>query len=167
MSCMKSGEGAHAGPFEKAVAEGCAIDAATHDAETREEWWYPKYAEEACPGLPDWQALNACADKFATPETAPKGRFVAGPIGWAKHDKERVEALGMNFEVVNVDSAGAIWAELASASESNAPIVLFNWTPNFIEAGLRGFVRRVSGLWRGVQRRPVMGDESRQDPRLR
>jgi len=131
-------EGAHAGPFEKTVAEGCAIDAGTHDAKTREEWWYPKYAEEACPGLPDWQALNACADKFATPETAPKGRFVAGPIGWAKHDKERVEALGMNFEVINAGSAATLWAELDAASADNTPIVLFNWTPNFVEAVYEG-----------------------------
>ena len=150
-------EGAHAGPFEKAVAEGCAIDAATHDAETREEWWYPKYAEEACPGLPDWQALNACADKFATPETAPKGRFVAGPIGWAKHDKERVEALGMNFEVVNVDSADAIWAELASASESNALVVLFNWTPNFIEAVYEGSFVEFPDYEEGCREDPSWG----------
>ena len=150
-------EGAHAGPFEKAVAEGCAIDAATHDAETREEWWYPKYAEASCPGLPDWEALNACAEKFATPETAPKGRFVAGPIGWAKHDKERVEALGMDFEVVNVDSADAIWAELATASKSNAPVVLFNWTPNFIEAVYEGSFVEFPAYEEGCREDPAWG----------
>ena len=150
-------EGAHAGPFEKAVAEGCAIDAATHDAETREEWWYPKYAEESCPGLPDWEALNACAEKFATPETAPKGRFVAGPIGWAKHDKERVEALGMDFEVVNVDSADAIWAELATASKSSAPVVLFNWTPNFIEAVYEGSFVEFPAYEEGCREDPAWG----------
>lgn len=54
-------------------------------------------------------------------------------VDWLKHDAERVEALGINFEVVNAGSAGALWAELKSASERKAPIVLFNWTPNFIE----------------------------------
>ncbi|GIS98491.1 MAG: hypothetical protein CM1200mP26_02040 [Acidimicrobiales bacterium] len=50
------------------------IDAATHDAKTREEWWYPSYIEDVCPGLPDWQALNECAEMFATPDSGGKGR---------------------------------------------------------------------------------------------
>ena len=131
-------QGAFGVAFEKVVGEGCVIDAATHDAKTREEWWYPKYVEEMCPGLPDWEALNACADKFTTPETAPKGRFLAGPVDWLKHDSERVEGLGMNFEVVNAGSAAALWAELKSASQQKQPIVLFSWTPNFIEAIYEG-----------------------------
>ena len=127
-------QGAFGVAFEKVVGEGCVIDAATHDAKTREEWWYPAYVEEVCPGLPDWQALNACAEMFATPETAPKGRFLAGPVDWLKHDQERVDGLGMNFAVVNAGSAATLWAELDAASSRGEPIVLFNWTPNFIEA---------------------------------
>lgn len=127
-------EGAFGVAFQKVVQQGCVLDAATHDAKTREEWWYPTYVEEICPGLPDWQALNACAEKFATAETAPKGRFLGGPVDWLKHDAERVEALKMNFEVVNAGSAAALWAELDSAVKRKEPIVLFNWTPNFIEA---------------------------------
>lgn len=127
-------QGAFGVAFEKVVKEGCVIDAATHEAKTREEWWYPAYLEEQCPGLPDWKALDACAEKFSTPETAPKGRFLGGPVDWLKKDAERVEALGMKFEVVNAGSAAALWAELKSASDRKAPIVLFNWTPNFIEA---------------------------------
>ena len=127
-------QGAFGVAFEAVVAQDCVIDAATHDAKTREEWWYPSYVEELCPGLPDWEALNACAEMFATAETAPKGRFLGGPVDWLKHDAERVEGLGMDFEVVNAGSAAAIWAELASAFERKAPIVHFNWTPNFIEA---------------------------------
>ena len=127
-------QGAFGVAFEQVVAEGCVIDAATHDAKTREEWWYPAYVEELCPGLPDWKALDACHDQFTTPETAPNGRFLAGPVDWLKQDAERVEGLGMHFEVVNAGSAATLWAELKSASERKAPIVLFNWTPNFIEA---------------------------------
>ena len=44
----------------------------------------------------------------------------------------------MNFKVVNAGSAAALWAELKSASKRQAPIVLFNWTPNFIEALYKG-----------------------------
>jgi glycine betaine/proline transport system substrate-binding protein len=131
-------EGAFGASFQKVVDEGCVIDAATHDAKTREEWWYPAYVEKLCPGLPDWEALNACAEIFAAPETAPKGRFLGGPVDWLKHDHERVEAMGMNFEVVNAGSASALWAELDAASRREEPIVLFNWTPNFIEALYEG-----------------------------
>jgi len=131
-------EGAFGVAFQKVVGEGCVIDAATHDAKTREEWWYPSYVEEICPGLPAWEALNACADKFATAETKPKGRFLGGPVDWLKHDVERAEALAMNFDVVNAGSAAALWAELESASKRKEPIVLFNWTPNFIEALYEG-----------------------------
>lgn len=127
-------QGAFGVAFEKVVAEGCVVDAATHDAKTREEWWYPSYVAEQCPGLPDWKALNKCAELFVTPETAPKGRFLAGPVDWLKQDHERVEGLEMNFEVVNAGSASALWAELDAASKRKEPIVLFNWTPNFIEA---------------------------------
>ena len=127
-------EGAFGENFEKVVAEGCVIDAATHAAKTREEWWYPDYVEEQCPGLPDWEALNACAEIFSTPETAPKGRFLAGPADWLKNDDKRVKALGINFEVVNAGQAAALWSELKSASDAKRPIVLFNWTPNFVEA---------------------------------
>ena len=66
-------QGAFGVAFEKVVSEGCVIDAATHDAKTREEWWYPKYVEEQCPGLPDWEALNKCAEMFATPREQAEG----------------------------------------------------------------------------------------------
>ena len=71
-SSTKVWEGAFGENFEKVVGEGCVIDAATHDAKTREEWWYPDYVEEQCPGLPDWKALEKCAAIFATAETKPK-----------------------------------------------------------------------------------------------
>ena len=104
-------QGAFGVAFEKVVGEGCVIDAATHDAKTREEWWYPAYVAELCPGLPDWQALNKCAEMFSTPETKPNGRFLAGPVDWLKQDAERVEGLGMQFDVVNAGSASALWAD--------------------------------------------------------
>lgn len=131
-------EGAFGQSFNAALEKGGIVDVGDHDAVTREDWWYPIYMEELCPGLPDWQALNRCASQFATPETSPKGRFLAGPVDWLKYDQERVDALGMDFVVVNAGSASALWAELESASKRRAPIVLFNWTPNFIEAVYEG-----------------------------
>ncbi len=127
-------EGAFGASFRAALEKGGLHDVTTHNAITREDWWYPMWTKEACPGLPDWKALNDCAALFATPETGAKGRFLGGPVDWLKHDAEKVEALGMNFTVVNAGSAAALWAEIAAAEKDKTPIVLFNWTPNFAEA---------------------------------
>lgn len=127
-------EGAFGPSFNAAVKKGGIHEAGNHEAVTREDWWYPLWTKEACPGLPDWKALNECAAKFATPETGDKGRFLGGPVDWLKHDAEKVDAMEMNFAVVNAGSAAALWAELASAEKDKTPIVLFNWTPNFAEA---------------------------------
>lgn len=131
---MEVWEGAFGASFMAAMEKGGIVDVGNHDAVTREDWWYPDYVAELCPGLPDWEALNACSDIFSTPETGDAGRFLGGPVDWLKHDQERVDALNMNFKVVNAGSASALWAELAAAKKRNEPIVLFNWTPNFIEA---------------------------------
>ncbi len=97
----------------------------------KEEWWYPIYMKEQCPGLPDWQALKACAAAFSTPETAPKGRYLGGPVTWGGFDEERVQALGLDFEVVHAGTDGAMWAELESAYQRKAPILLWIYSPHW------------------------------------
>ena len=131
-------QGAFGAAFEKVVGEECVIDLVTHDAKTREEWWYPKHVKEMCPGLPDWKALDDCSDQFARADSNGKGVFIGGPVDWLKHDAEKVEALDMNFVVKNAGSAAAIWAELESGIKQNKAVVIFNWTPNFIEALYEG-----------------------------
>ena len=66
-------EGAFGASFRAALEKGGIIDVGDHNAVTREDWWYPMWTKDACPGLPDWEALNACAAVFATPETGGKG----------------------------------------------------------------------------------------------
>jgi len=96
-----------------------------------EEWWYPSYMKEQCPGLPDWEALNACAETFSTAETAPMGRYLGGPVTWGGFDDERVEALEMDFEVVHAGTDAALFAELESAYQRQAPIVLWVYAPHW------------------------------------
>ncbi len=131
-------EGSQGESFRAALDTGNMLEVGTHDAITREDWWYPTYIEEVCPGLPDWKALDACADKFATAETQPKGRFVGPPADWGKHYSERIQSLKMNFQEVAVGQAATLWAELQAAYDRKEPVVLFNWTPNFIEAKFEG-----------------------------
>ena len=127
-------EGAFGKSFRAALEKGGLHDAGDHDAVTREDWWYPMWTKESCPGLPDWKALNDCAALFATAETGEKGRYLDGPVDWLKHAQERVDALGMNFTVINAGSAAALWAEIGAAEKDKKPVVVFNWTPNFAEA---------------------------------
>lgn len=96
-----------------------------------EEWWYPSYMKETCPGLPDWKALNECAEAFSTAETAPMGRYLGGPVTWGGFDDERVEALEMDFEVVHAGTDAALFAELESAYQRKAPIVLWVYAPHW------------------------------------
>ncbi|MEO1424039.1 MAG: ABC transporter substrate-binding protein, partial [Pseudomonadota bacterium] len=127
-------EGAFGASFREALSKGGIVDVGDHNAVTREDWWYPSWTAEACPGLPSWEALNDCAALFATPETGAKGMYLDGPVDWLKHGQERVAALGMDFTVVNAGSAAALWAHIAAAEADKTPIVVFNWTPNFAEA---------------------------------
>ncbi len=150
-------EGAFGPAFEAALAKGGIHEVAAHDAVTREDWWYPEWTKAACPGLPDWKALNDCAKLFATPETGEKGRFLGGPVDWLKHDQERVDALGLDFVVVNAGSAAALWAELAAAEKRNQPIVLFNWTPNFVEAVWPGEFVEFPTYVEGCKSDPAVG----------
>jgi glycine betaine/proline transport system substrate-binding protein len=150
-------EGAFGPAFRAALAKGGIVDVGDHNAVTREDWWYPEWTKEACPGLPSWEALNACAALFATPETGDKGRFLGGPVDWLKGDNERVAALGMDFVVVNAGSASALWAELESAEKAKRPIVLFNWTPNFVEAVWAGEFVEFPEYFAGCKEKPELG----------
>lgn len=154
---MEVWEGAFGASFRAALEKGGLHDAGDHNAVTREDWWYPMWTKEACPGLPDWQALNDCAAMFATPETGDKGRFLGGPVDWLKHDHERVESLGMNFQVVNAGSAAALWAEVAAAEKTKKPVVIFNWTPNFAEAVWPGEFVEFPAWVEGCDKDPAVG----------
>jgi glycine betaine/proline transport system substrate-binding protein len=87
--------------------------------------------KEQCPGLPDWEALNACAEAFSTPETAPKGRYLGGPVTWGGFDDERAESLELDFEVVHAGTDAALFAELESAYQRKAPVLLWVYAPHW------------------------------------
>ena len=124
--------------LDEAVASGNVVNAGETGMNAIEEWWYPLYMKERCPGLPDWTALQSCAEAFATAETAPKGRYVGGPVTWGGFDEERVEALGLDFEVVHAGTDAALFAELESAYQREAPIMLWVYVPHWAPAKYEG-----------------------------
>ncbi len=105
-----------------------------------EDWWYPLYVKDVCPGLPDWRALQepACVEALSNAETSPKARFLSGPIEWGGHDAERVEALGLDFEVIHAGSDGALTAEFVGAIQREEPIIGWTWEPFWLPALYEG-----------------------------
>ncbi len=119
--------------MDEAVATGDVVNLGETGMEAIEEWWYPAYMTEACPGLPDWEALlePACAEAFATPETAPDGRYLGGPVTWGGFDEERIEALDLPFQVIHAGTDAALFAELESAVQRQAPVLLWVYAPHW------------------------------------
>ncbi len=109
--------------------------AKTYNIPTREEWWFPEYVKEKCPGLPNWKALNQCSHLFAEKEGG-KGIYFAGP--WEKPDEQRVRALGLNYKVVKLKDGDELKRKLLDAVKAKRPILLFNWTPNWVDVAIKG-----------------------------
>jgi len=124
--------------LDEAVDSGMVVNVGETGLQAIEEWWYPLYMKERCPGLPDWQALKACSAEFATAETAPLGRYVGGPVTWGGFDEERVEALDLGFEVVHAGTDAALFAELESAYQREAPVILWVYVPHWAPAKFDG-----------------------------
>jgi glycine betaine/proline transport system substrate-binding protein len=124
--------------MEESLATGKTVDLGETGMKAIEEWWYPYYMKERCPGLPDWKALNKCAEVFSTAETHPKGRYLGGPVTWAGFDDERVEALGLDYEVVHAGTDAALFAEIQSAYERKAPVLAWVYTPHWAPIKFRG-----------------------------
>lgn len=133
---MEVWQGSMAQEFERRVAAGRIIDAGSHNVLTREEWWYPAYVAALCPGLPDWHALQRCSGIFAIAETAPLGAYISGP--WEKNDEARIRALGLPFKVVHLSIGPLLWKKLKNAQSKQSPILLFNWSPNWVEQRIPG-----------------------------
>ena len=126
--------------MDAATATGKVVNLGPTGMQAKEEWWYPAYMAERCPGLPNWEALKepACAEAFSTPETAPKGRYLGGPVTWGGFDEERVEARDLPFEVIHAGTDAALFAELESAIQREAPILLWVYAPHWAPAKYEG-----------------------------
>jgi glycine betaine/proline transport system substrate-binding protein len=124
--------------LDEGVASGGVENLGETGMQAKEEWWYPLYMKDRCPGLPNWEALKDCAEAFSIPETAPKGRYLAGPVTWGGFDEERVAALDLPYEVVHAGTDAALFAEVESAVQRNAPVLLWIYAPHWAPAKYQG-----------------------------
>jgi len=119
------------GQFTEAEAAGKVVDIGDLGLAAREGVLYPVHMKELCPGLPDWEALNACADKFASVETLPNGRLLDYPADWGSPGKDRFEAMGMSFTAVPAGSEGALITELEASIAKKSPLLMTFWQPHW------------------------------------
>ncbi|MDH3689507.1 MAG: ABC transporter substrate-binding protein [Gammaproteobacteria bacterium] len=120
--------------WDKALESGKVEVLGSLGLKPREAWFYPSYVKEKCPGLPSWEALNECAEIFATADTFPKGRFVDYPADWGTTNVDRINALDMNFASVPAGSEGALIAEIKGAVARQEPLVVMFWAPHWLHA---------------------------------
>lgn len=130
--------------WEKFVEKDKSIvELDTTDYKGEEGWYVPTYVIEGdtergidpmCPGLPNWEALDGCADVFATAKTGDKGQYMEGAESWAPFygDQERIDNLGLNYEMVFAGSESALFAELKSAYQKGEPWLGLMWRPNYM-----------------------------------
>ncbi|EFP98567.1 ABC transporter substrate-binding protein [Vibrio caribbeanicus] len=127
-------EGSMASKYQQLIDAGNIVEGGTHVATTREDWWYPDYAEEVCPGLPDWKALKNCHQVFA--EGRKKGIYYTGP--WEKPDAARIRALDLQFDVAKLKDGAEINQKIEKYIAAKKPLLIFNWSPNWVEAKYKG-----------------------------
>ncbi|MDE1461642.1 ABC transporter substrate-binding protein [Spartinivicinus poritis] len=128
-------EGSMAKDFKRMIENGAIVDAGIHDAKTREEWWYPEYVADYCPGLPDWRVLNKCVHLFTMEHSGNKGVYISGP--WDRQEGKRIRALKLNFLLKRIGGE-AIKPTILLAIKKKTPLLVFNWTPNWVENRIKG-----------------------------
>ncbi len=126
--------------IEDAMNSGKALNLGSTGVEIDEGWWFPAITKEACPGLPDWEALKqpGCVEALSTAETAPMARFVGVPSGWVANTEERIEAFDLEFENVPTGSPVAMAATIQGAVDRGEPIIGWGYVPHWLTANNEG-----------------------------
>ena len=97
-------------------------------------WFTPSYVVEENPDLATWEGFKENADAFATAETGDKGRFLGADTTYSIFDEAIIASLGLDLEVVYSGSEAASLAALDKAYNSQEPILMYWWTPQWANA---------------------------------
>ncbi|MFO1091308.1 MAG: ABC transporter substrate-binding protein [Hyphomicrobiales bacterium] len=127
-------------PVQDALASGKVEDFGSTGITVREGWWYPKYMEKICPGLPNYEALKqtACIKALATAETAPKARFVNAPADWTTDVDKRAQAFGIDIEIISAGTPVALAAAVTGAVDKQEPILAWGYKPYWLTTKYEG-----------------------------
>ena len=121
-------EGTMSKALETLLSKNRGEVAATHHIVSREGWWYPKFVEEMCPGLPSWRALAECTGVFV--DEYGVDTYYSGP--WEKPERARIRALELPFTVVQLANGEEINRRIVESMNKKKPVLIFNWSPNWV-----------------------------------
>ena len=108
---------------------------------SQSRWYVPTYViegdsergiEATAPDLKTWEDLPKYKDLFAIVETAPKGRLLAGNLGWGQQP-ERLAGLGLDddYEVQFAGGEAPQLAEMAALYAKGEPFLTYFWVPHW------------------------------------
>ena len=117
--------------YAKQVEAGGVTEIGDLGLDAKEGIAYPAHVAEICPGLPAWEALQDCAQNFATAETLPQGRLVDYPADWGTPGADRMIGLELPFKAVPAGSEGALIAELRASTDKKSPLLITFWQPHW------------------------------------
>ncbi len=106
-------------------------------------WYVPSYVvngdpergiEAAAPNLRSVADMDQYKSVFATSDTGTSGRLLEFTPAWDTRPEERLEAFGIDFQVVFAGYEGAALAELDAAFQRGDPIITYLWEPHWAHA---------------------------------
>ena len=147
------------GEYSKALQKGYIEDLGLHSAFGREDWWYPDYVEQLCPGLPSWQALKTCASIFSDGSQGNKGIYYTGP--WNYRDAALIRALELNFAIERLANAEQLLQKLLQAKKHQKPIVMLHWSPDWVDLKIKGHFVEFPEFEPGCENDPAWGINTR------
>lgn len=120
--------------IDAAVKTGNVENVGSNGLKVQEGWWYPSYVEKVCPGLPDWKALKNpdCIKALSRAEAPGKIHYIGTPADWAAHDEERVDALGLQFDIIPSGTQPALIAAMEGAIDRKEPVLGYGLSPHWL-----------------------------------
>ncbi|GAA1906564.1 ABC transporter substrate-binding protein [Streptomyces sodiiphilus] len=97
-------------------------------------WFVPKAYADENPDVLHWENLNDFAADFRTAESGDKGQLLNGDPGFTSYDKEIVEQLGLDFQVVEGGSEDAQITAIQRADREGTPLLTYWWEPHWLNA---------------------------------
>ena len=106
-------------------------------------WFLPRYMVEGdssrniaptTPNLRSYQDMNEYSDVFATADTGGKGRLLDFTPGWDYRNQDRLDALGVDYQVAFSGSEAASFAEMDATNQRGGPILMVMWGPHWSHA---------------------------------
>ena len=153
--------------MDEATATGKVENLGETGMLAKEEWWYPEYMKERCPGLPNWEALKECARGILHCRDGAQGPLSrrSGDLGRLRRGARR-RARARFRSGARGNRRGALRrarVRLPAQGADHLWVYAPHWAPAKYKGEWIEFPKYEAGLLQG----PGMGHQQDGDPRLR